>query len=378
MSDMNADVAYPGSPTSSSSEVPTPATSSQSETSAALASGTSTIASAQDSGQVTDDLRDRSISSGSLIEGSLYLIDSKHVLFRVGSDIICGDTMGDNQDDTVYGSTGIQCQVGSPLYPVRKIPCENGDSGQRIAVYTVGFPQLVCYGDPFYSLQQTILELPAGRVLSYNGVSCMATVTGVKCESYLGPGFFLSNYEMTIYGTSGSDEPGPTASRTTMAAAPDVDVDRDPQIDEPASSANLADSQAYPDGKFQSPSGNIGCFIGNIGDSTSDIAGAYCVILDKEYGSPDPELVDDCPDTWTYRDDSLHLSSKSSSSEEGLAQVACHSKPPTFDERPALPYGEAIAYGDVTCVSTQSGVRCELDDGSHGFILSRREFTIWN
>jgi len=110
---------------------------------------------------------------------------------------------------------------------------------------------------------------------------------------------------------------------------------------------------------FQTPSGNIGCYIGP--------EGARCDIAERDWTAPRPQ---DCP---SEVDSGQGLEVTAS----GPGQVVCAGDTALNPDARALPYGDEIQAGDFTCHSREDGVEC-LDDGDgRGFFISKQSYRLF-
>lgn len=111
---------------------------------------------------------------------------------------------------------------------------------------------------------------------------------------------------------------------------------------------------------FQSPSGNIQCYLS---DPYADPPGSNfvtCRIL--EFTSNLPVTATDCGADWGGV---LTLD------ETGIVRSSCQDDPTPRSVAPVLDYGHSVQVGDITCRSGHKGVTCQTDQG-RGFTLSRR------
>jgi len=122
-----------------------------------------------------------------------------------------------------------------------------------------------------------------------------------------------------------------------------------------------ATTHAYPDGSFQSPSGNIVCIM--TASASTGSPAAACQVQHHSYAPPSP---DQCQlGGW--------------GSQIGLDQ----GNPPHFEcvggvlavpPMPTLDYGQTRSVGAITCESEPSGVRCTDSSTGHFFRLSRESY----
>lgn len=117
-----------------------------------------------------------------------------------------------------------------------------------------------------------------------------------------------------------------------------------------AAAALLAPSTAQA-GAFQSPSGNIGCYITK-GSVRCDIA---------EHSWPTPPKPRSCTVDYGY---GLAVGKR------GKGGFICAGDT-TLHQGPVLAYGEKIRRGRFRCKSRTDGMRCVNRRNGHGFHLSR-------
>ena len=109
---------------------------------------------------------------------------------------------------------------------------------------------------------------------------------------------------------------------------------------------------------FTSPSGNIGCMLGD--------GMVRCDIAERDWAPP-PRPAD-CPD-FTDFGQGITLSST------GPASFVCAGDT-ALGGGPALAYGQFQAGGGLSCTSEPAGMRCSNSDG-HGFTLARQGYTLF-
>jgi hypothetical protein len=104
-------------------------------------------------------------------------------------------------------------------------------------------------------------------------------------------------------------------------------------------------------GPFQSPSGNIGCFINK--------SGVRCDIRQRSWRPPPkPRSCD------------VDFGQGVALDRRGRAGFVCAGDT-TLGAGPALAYGDAIRRGRFRCSSRTDGMRCVNRRNGHGFFLSR-------
>lgn len=108
---------------------------------------------------------------------------------------------------------------------------------------------------------------------------------------------------------------------------------------------------------FRTPSGNIGCSVGE-GHSSIDI---ICTIRQRSQPAHTPELAS-CPVSQAITVEMLN---------RGFVRASCTAAPArAFNDNEVARYGVTSDLGGIVCQSTRKGLRCTNQDG-HGFFLSR-------
>lgn len=110
---------------------------------------------------------------------------------------------------------------------------------------------------------------------------------------------------------------------------------------------------------FQSPSGNVGCYIGS--------HGVRCDIAERDWAQP-PRPVD-CP--------AFLSSGQGLQIQDGVSSVVCAGDTALFDGADTLPYGTAIRFGTVQCDSNELAMTCRDTVTGHGFSLSRQSYQLF-
>lgn len=128
--------------------------------------------------------------------------------------------------------------------------------------------------------------------------------------------------------------------------------------------ALLAAPAAADVSPFKTPSGNIQCYVGT-GAGPSDID---CTIFQFS-GTPTVPRPASCGGAWGHR----YMMGAS-----GRVQMVCGAPGPknTAPGVDVAPYGVKADWGNLSCLSQRTGLRCENADG-HGFLLSRRVLQVW-
>jgi hypothetical protein len=110
-------------------------------------------------------------------------------------------------------------------------------------------------------------------------------------------------------------------------------------------------------GPFQSPSGNIGCYIAK--------SGARCDIAKRSWSPPPKPKY--CELDWGQG---------AAVDKHGKAGIVCAGDT-ALNQGPVLPYGHSISKGRFRCASLSSGMRCVNRRDGHGFFLSRESYRLF-
>lgn len=110
-------------------------------------------------------------------------------------------------------------------------------------------------------------------------------------------------------------------------------------------------------GPFQSPSGNIGCYVSK--------QGARCDIRHKQWKAPPKPK--NCELDW---------GGGLAVDRQGKAGVVCAGDT-ALNQGPVLAYGKTFTKGRFRCKSTMSGVRCNNIETGHGFFISRQTYQLY-
>lgn len=169
------------------------------------------------------------------------------------------------------------------------------------------------------------------------------------------PVLLLAPLLLAAAGCSGSSAEAAPAAPAPAAAAVDA-----PTVGTPEPGSDYA--------AFTMPSGNIACLVEK-GATAADAV--RCEIAERSWTPPAQPA--DCPDGWG---DGTTLS-------EGRAEVTCAADSvtgwvePGTDGPVILAYGTALTLGDVTCESSEAGVRCTDATTGAGFSLSRARYELF-
>lgn len=140
---------------------------------------------------------------------------------------------------------------------------------------------------------------------------------------------------------------------------------QDPMINGPATAGRKQSAARFAAGagtyRFSSPSYNINCQILTNGSP----GGIECTIGKHRFPTP-PKPDRDCTGAFGGH---TSLSAKG-------ALLICRGDP-LPNRNAILDYGQTLEIAGVACLSTKSGVKCELADSSAGFILSQDEISTY-
>ncbi len=131
-----------------------------------------------------------------------------------------------------------------------------------------------------------------------------------------------------------------------------------------AARSRALDLSAVDGPGFTSPSGNLGCLF-------DDYRGAHVRCDRLQMDRVPAGKPADCDFDWGH---SVELSTT------GPGSLACTSDtvmgiPGETDGSRVLPYGDAVRYRGIACLSTERGLLCVNGDG-HGFTLARRGVSV--
>jgi len=118
-----------------------------------------------------------------------------------------------------------------------------------------------------------------------------------------------------------------------------------------------ADDALY---KFQSPSGNIACFLG-----ADNGGGVACDIRHHTY--PIPAMPATCQLDWGDR---FELESG------GAPALHCHGDTLQIGGLQTLDYGQSLQAGTISCESQPEGIECSDSTTHHSFFVSRDRYEL--
>ncbi|MGV0626225.1 DUF6636 domain-containing protein [Mycolicibacter minnesotensis] len=110
---------------------------------------------------------------------------------------------------------------------------------------------------------------------------------------------------------------------------------------------------------FESPSGNIACL--------ADADSVRCDIQDRDWSPPSRPA--DCPSQTGYGQGIVLEAS-------GRPTFVCGGDTTFGGDARVLQYGERDATTGYTCLSEESGIRCQ-NRADHGFVLSREAYELF-
>jgi hypothetical protein len=158
--------------------------------------------------------------------------------------------------------------------------------------------------------------------------------------------------------TSTVTEQASTATQRTTTDATDTVAD--------APDTSPSNSQAPPTeqvhaAQFQSPSGNIGCYV-----LTEQGGSVRCDIREHSWTAPPKPAY--CDVDWGG---GFQVGPKSRGS------IVCAGDTVLDPSAPVLAYGVASQEGTIVCGSTKAGIRCSNTDTGHGFFVSRQRYALF-
>lgn len=109
---------------------------------------------------------------------------------------------------------------------------------------------------------------------------------------------------------------------------------------------------------FETPSGNIGCYVDTTG-------GARCDIAERDWRPP-PRPAS-CE---------LDYGQGISVNRSGRGHFLCAGDT-ALGAGPVLAYGKSVSAGRYTCTSRRSGVTCRNGRSGHGFFISRASYRLF-
>lgn len=166
-----------------------------------------------------------------------------------------------------------------------------------------------------------------------------------------------------------ADGAGPDASSHTTTATVTETVSSSPEADG-GSDGDSSDAGSVPvrlrmtaTGAlyFQTPSGNIGCFLLSYGGDRW----VECTLREKDFA--DPPRPADCQADWAPQ------FTLGTTAQYGVCRGDVSGE--ATDE--VLAYGAAATNGPIRCVSETTGLTCLNEDTVHGFVLSRERYELF-
>ncbi len=116
--------------------------------------------------------------------------------------------------------------------------------------------------------------------------------------------------------------------------------------------------------RFQTPSGNIACYLGPAERGGTD-GFVACEIGDHTYSAPPPPPT--CHLAWGGR---IKLA------QGGQPEFACHGDTMRSADLPTLDYGETAFSGAIRCAIEPAGITCTDTSTGHFFRLSRESYEL--
>lgn len=174
----------------------------------------------------------------------------------------------------------------------------------------------------------------------------------------------------SLPGCSSSSDSSGTSGTATVSVTTTQTV---PSIPHPEDSSATPDGSISPDGStqilraadrgatyFETPSGNIACFL-----LSYDVRLVDCVVQERDFA--DPPRPADCNLDWAPQ---FTLGGDSS-------YGACRGDVDGTPTDTVLRYGGTAVNGPITCRSEVTGLSCTNDKTSHGFTISRATYRLF-
>jgi eukaryotic-like serine/threonine-protein kinase len=181
-------------------------------------------------------------------------------------------------------------------------------------------------------------------------------IAAVVIAALAGAGIALA----AVFTVGGGDAAAPAAEgpNSTASAAPSVDSagssDQDVTVIDGETDQRFGTGSA----QFVTPSRNIACRM-----STGDVR---CDVAQRTWEVPPPPA--DC--TQSYGTGAILAGS-------GKGQLSCVGDTLADSSLSVLDYGQGVRFGDVVCVSKESGMRCENSRTGHGFNVARAAYDLF-
>jgi hypothetical protein len=178
-----------------------------------------------------------------------------------------------------------------------------------------------------------------------------------------------------------ADSPAPTPQPTTDAptVAPSETAAPSVVADDPAGYSSAMDHGAWEGVHFVSPSRNEGCAI--LGATAPEPELWGCVLAEQDWSVPRESAEDYCfespvPCGYGVEVTGAEAPHPRRRGDPGFPAGVAIFEAADTGAVATLPYGHSVTYGDVTCVSAESGVTCEHVASRHGFSVSRAVYEL--
>jgi hypothetical protein len=207
-----------------------------------------------------------------------------------------------------------------------------------------------CLSDDRFATAATVL--PVNSTLTFDGFTCQVGTVNVVCQyDSTTQAFTVNPKDYTFWSTSDTTPAKPPATTSKPSGTPAT-------VDGRSAPWNSGFDWA----QFQSPSGNIGCILGALGDGGR--TEAICEIKHHTYPTPTSSSC-----TLDYGDRFVLASS-------GKATLGCHGDTIINDAAATLPYGTSITWGSFACTSSTSGMWCGNLDNGHYFKVASATYEL--
>ena len=181
-------------------------------------------------------------------------------------------------------------------------------------------------------------------------------IAAVVVAALAGAGIALA----AVFTVGGGDSaaPGAEGAGSTASAVPSAgsagSSDSEVQVIDGETDHRFGTGSA----QFVTPSRNIACRM-----STGDVR---CDVVQRTWEVPPPPA--DCAQS--YGTGAILVGS-------GKGQLSCVGDTVADPSLSVLDYGQGVRFGDMVCVSKESGMRCENPQTGHGFAVARASYDLF-
>jgi hypothetical protein len=183
-------------------------------------------------------------------------------------------------------------------------------------------------------------------------------IAAIVVAALAGAGIALA----AVFTVGGDDAAAPAAEGpgSTASAAPSASSagSSDPSAEVQVIDGETDHRFGTGSAQFVTPSRNIACRM-----TTGEVR---CDVLQRTWEVPPPPA--DC--TQSYGTGAVLAGS-------GKGQLSCVGDTVADPSLAVLSYGQGVRFGDMVCVSKESGMRCENPTSGHGFAVARAAFDLF-